>query len=113
MAVVLTMAVGQNALLCQAWCVSPEVAASTCHHETQSSSLSPKVASNTGCDHTALAVPVFLKEDTRRGSAPEGDPAIAPPRYQLALSAIDAGLHSEPGRPPLFEQRALVTALRI
>jgi hypothetical protein len=71
------------------------------------------VATDNSCDHTALGVAAFLKEDTRRGSAPQGDPAIAPARYQLALSAIDAGFHSEPGRPPSFELRALVTALRI
>jgi hypothetical protein len=106
--IVLSLAVGQPAsLLCKVACDG----ARECHHE-YSGSTSPDVASDTSCDHVAPGVSPFLKEDSRRTSAPSGD-AIEVPRSGLDASTIDTLAGREPGQLWSLEKRPLVTALRI
>lgn len=109
--IVLTLAMGQNAvLLCQAWCDPREAAATGCHSD---STPSPSLAGNDTCTDTLGAI-AFVREDVRGGtSAPDAPHAVVIPAFQFARppTAIRGG--DDPRHQSLLEARPLVTPLRI
>lgn len=112
LSIVLALAVVPNAaLVCRTWCDQKAAAASRCHHEAPTTSLS--VAGDDLCDDV-LNSAVFVREDVRRGvSSPDADHAIPVPRYQLAHSTTDASPRLAPGHQGSLDTRPLSTALRI
>ena len=110
-AIVLTLAVGQNAsLLCKVWC--PDTTSAECPH--QDSTTSPSVSAYDKCRTDFGGVVAFVREDARRtAAAPDAQNALAVPRFLWALSHIEPGFAFESDRPLLLEERPLVIALRI
>jgi hypothetical protein len=108
LSIVLTLAVGQNAvLLCQVWCHDPPSAG--CPH--QDSTTSPSLSVDDSCSGV-LAEPVAF--DARRTAAAQDAPnvlAVTPSRS--AFSPTDLRPGSEPGRRRPVEERPRFIALRI
>ena len=110
-AIVLTLAVGQNAsLLCKVWC-HDATSAECPHHD---STTSPSVSANDNCRSEVGGAVALVREDARRTAAgPDAQNPLAVPRFLLALSHNDLGSGFESGRRLLLEGRPLVIALRI
>jgi hypothetical protein len=110
-AVLLTLAIGQNSrLVCQVLCDSHMVSVAACAHETTDATT---VGIDTTCTVGVNAVTAFIREDGRRGStAADPVPALTTAAFQLSRLA-----RSE--RPSLATARTLrstaplITALRI
>lgn len=109
--IVLSLAMGQNAvLLCQAWCDPHEAAADGCHSDR---ALSPSLTGNDHCNDTFGAI-AFVREDVRRGtSTPDAPHAVVIPAFRFAPPPTDIRSGHDPGQQSLHEARPLVTPLRI
>lgn len=109
--IVLTLAMGQNAvLLCQAWCDPYEAAASGCHSDRATS---PSLTGNGNCTDTFGAI-AFVREDVRGGtSTPDAEHAVVIPAFRFAPPPTDIRSGHDPGPQSLLQARPLVTPLRI
>jgi hypothetical protein len=109
--VVLTLAIGQNAvLLCKVSC--PEATSTACPH--QESTTSPSVRADDTCTNVAVAAVALVREDGRR-TAPDPDVqhALVILRFRLVAPPTDPRPGHESGRRLLLEERPLVISLRI
>lgn len=112
LAIVWTLAVGQNAsVLCAVWCHPETGPTAACEHQEPSTSL--RVTANDNCPEVTGRVTAFVREDLRRkGSARHALPAVVVPPFQLALP-LQSAFGSDSRRRPPLETRPLVLALRI
>ena len=112
LSIVFTLAVGQNAALCQAWCDAPQAAATGCHHTDGATSAS--MTRKDDCNHARLGVIAFVSEDVRRDtSTPNVLHMFSVPRFRLAPLTTDIRSGRERGQQTLLEAQPLVTPLRI
>ena len=110
--IVLTLAVGQNAaLLCSVWCHPPEAASGAC--EPQHQATSPSLTGNDSCTQVAAGATAFVREDVRRGAAPDAQHSVVVAWFQFAPPQA----HSTSGRQPRQQSplgaSPLILALRI
>ena len=81
--IVLTLAVVQNAaLLCGVRCHLPEVASGAC--EPQHQATSPSVTGNDSCTQFVAGATAFVREDVRRGPAPDAHHGVVVAWFQFA-----------------------------
>jgi hypothetical protein len=112
LAIVLTLAAGQNAaLLCGTWCHSGAGMAGACEHQPQAPTLSVGANDDCGVDGNPV---VFVREDGRRtASAPDVAGAVAVARFAFTPPAAGTLSACEPNSRLLLALQPLVLALRI
>lgn len=114
LAIVLLLAIGQDAvLLCRGWCHPAGSAMAECHERIQGSRTVARLKGGDGCGRMTVDAGVFVKEDLRRASDAGGWHAAVVPRFHAPAPAGTERQDSEPGRMSVPAARRPVLALRI
>lgn len=112
--IVLTVTLGQNALLlCRIWChPAADAASASCEHENVSTS--PGVTGSDRCAQPSAGATALVREDLRRGgSATDADHSVVAAQFRLAPPPTPSASGHGPGRHAFPDTRPLVLALRI
>lgn len=108
---VLTLVAGQNAtLLCSVCCQPPEAASGACKQHQASS---PGVTGNDSCRQPTSGATAIVREDVRRGAAPDAPHGIVVAGFQFAPQQLHSTSSRQLGQQAFLRASPLILALRI